>query len=98
MLSQTPSGVLLDARTKTKLGVAFSDAEYGDDLFLCRPGFELMPNFISPFGRKSAGMHGYHPDIPGHQALAASDGIDVNLPRDMMEVYQFILEAARRSG
>lgn len=50
----------LDAPQLRAFGCYFPDGEYGDDIFLTRPGMLIVPSFMG--SRRIAAMHGYHPE------------------------------------
>ena len=59
-------------------GALFEKREYGDDVFLLRPGALLVPSFMG--SRPVAGMHGYDAKHPDMTALLASNR---ELPADV---------------
>ena len=52
-------------------GADFAGHEYGDDMFLLRPGALLLPSWMG--SRPVAAMHGYDPKHPDMTALLASN-------------------------
>lgn len=53
-------GSLVSDTDKTKFGIDFKNNKFGDDIFLLKPGLQIVP---SDMGKKPMyGMHGYHPD------------------------------------
>jgi hypothetical protein len=53
------------------LGVYFSDAQYGELVFLVNGGALIVPSFMG--AKRIAGMHGYHPDEADASAMICSD-------------------------
>ena len=63
-LAAEPRGRWLNADELRAEGADFAHAEYGDDVYLLRPGALLVPSFMG--SRPVAAMHGYdaaHPDM-----------------------------------
>ncbi len=70
-LGKHPGGRILPDGELKKLGVYFSDAQYGDLIFLMNSGLQIAPSFM---GRKAIkGMHGFHPDDPDSKAMICSN-------------------------
>jgi hypothetical protein len=64
-------GRWLDAAELAREGADFAGREYGEDIFLLRPGALLVPSFMG--SRPVAAMHGYDPAHPDMTALLASN-------------------------
>jgi hypothetical protein len=64
-------GRWLDRETLTRLGCAFEDGGYGEDVFLLDPGVLLLPSFMG--SAPVAAMHGYDPSHPDMAALLFSN-------------------------
>ena len=70
-LGNHPAGRILPPGELAELGVYFSDAQYGDLIFLMNPGLQIAPSFM---GRKAIkGMHGFHPSDPDSKAMICSN-------------------------
>ncbi len=70
-LAAEPRGRWLDAAELAREGADFAAHEYGEDLFLMRPGALLVPSFMG--SRPVAAMHGYDAAHPDMTALLASN-------------------------
>ncbi|MFN8587806.1 MAG: alkaline phosphatase family protein [Candidatus Eisenbacteria bacterium] len=70
-LAAEPAGRWLDDDTLAREGALFPRREYGEDVFLLRPGALLVPSFMG--SRPVAGMHGYDAAHPDMTALLASN-------------------------
>lgn len=64
-------GRWLDPGELAREGADFAAREYGEDVFLLRPGALLVPSFMG--SRPVAAMHGYDPGHPDMTALLASN-------------------------
>lgn len=70
-LAGEPRGRWLTDAELAREGADFAGREYGEDLFLLRPGALLVPSFMG--SRPVAAMHGYDADHPDMTALLASN-------------------------
>lgn len=70
-LAAEPRGRWLDAAELAREGADFPGHDYGEDLFLMRPGALLVPSFMG--SRPVAAMHGYDASHPDMTALLASN-------------------------
>lgn len=70
-LDAEPRGRWLGAEELASEGANFAGAEYGEDLWLLRPGALLLPSFMG--SRPVAAMHGYDAGHPDMTALLASN-------------------------
>ncbi|MBD3163040.1 MAG: hypothetical protein GF346_11505 [Candidatus Eisenbacteria bacterium] len=70
-LSERTDGRFLDPGEMERLGVAFGDREYGEEVFLADPGVLFVPSFMG--SRPIAGMHGYHPEDPDSDTALLAD-------------------------
>lgn len=70
-LAGEPRGRWLTAEELAREGADFAAREYGEDVFLLRPGALLVPSFMGP--RPVAAMHGYDADHPDMTAFLASN-------------------------
>lgn len=78
-----PKGRLLPEEELRQLGVFFSDAQYGDLIFLMNSGIQIAPSFM---GRNAiAGMHGFHPQDPDSRAMICANH---PLPHDLNRIEQ----------
>jgi len=77
-LAAEPRGRWLGADERAREGVDFRAAEYGDDVFLLRPGALVLPSYMG--SRPVAAMHGYDAAHPDMTALLASNR---ELPEDV---------------
>jgi len=71
VLAAEPRGRWLSAEALQAAGADFARAEYGDDIFLLRPGALLVPSFMGT--RPVAAMHGYEATHPDMTAMLASN-------------------------
>ena len=71
-------GKILDENELKRVKTYFKDGKFGDLFFVMNPGIMINPSF---FGKKLiAGMHGYHPDEKGSNAiLLSTKKIDDNI-------------------
>ena len=70
-LADEPRGRWLDAAELAREGADFARAEYGEDVFLVRPGALLLPSFMG--SRPVRAMHGYDAAHPDMTAMLASN-------------------------
>jgi len=70
-LDAEPRGRWLSAAEREREGVDFAGADYGDDVFLLRPGALLLPSYMG--SRPVAAMHGYDAAHADMTALLASN-------------------------
>jgi len=70
-LAGEPRGRWLTSEELAREGADFAAREYGEDVFLLRPGALLVPSFMG--SRPVAAMHGYDPGHPDMTALLASN-------------------------
>lgn len=77
-LAGEPRGRWLADGELAREGADFARREYGEDIFLLRPGALLLPSFMG--SRPVAAMHGYDPAHPDMTALLASNR---ELPADV---------------
>jgi len=77
-LKTIDSGTILDDSELKRLKTYFEDGKFGDLFFVMNPGIMINPSF---FGKDLiAGMHGYHPDSKGANAiLLSTEKIDENI-------------------
>jgi len=59
-LLERRDGRFLSAEELSHLGVAFSEHDYGEEIFLVDPGILILPSFMG--STPIQGMHGYHPE------------------------------------
>ena len=97
VLSDSGVGRFLTDSQKADLGVAFRNHEYGEDLFVCDPGTEILPNFVSPFTRMSMAMHGYLPDAEAQLAVVGLSGLKGPMPTTIMQIHDFLAAFADSS-
>ena len=95
-LEAEPRGRWLSKDELAREGVAFTDARYGDGVFLLEPGALLLPSFM---GREPvAAMHGYdpaHPDMAGILAANRPLPADVTHLAHLRRFLERELDAAR---
>jgi len=80
-------------------GADFPAREYGEDVFLLRPGALLVPSFMG--SRPVAAMHGYDADHPDMTALLASNRPlppDVRRLADLRGFFERELDAAEAAA
>ena len=70
-LEAEPGGRWLSKDELAREGVAFTDARYGDDVFLLAPGELMVPSFMGQ--APVAAMHGYDPAHPDMAGLLAAN-------------------------
>lgn len=70
-LAREPRGRWLDDAELAREGADFPGREYGEDVFLLRPGALLVPSFMG--ARPVAAMHGYDASHPDMTALLAAN-------------------------
>lgn len=70
-LAREPRGRWLEPAELAAEGADFADHEYGDDVFLLRPGALLLPSYMG--SRPVAAMHGYDAAHPDMTAMLASN-------------------------
>lgn len=70
-LAGEPRGRWLGDAELAREGADFAAREYGEDVFLLRPGALLVPSFMGP--KPVAAMHGYDADHPDMTAFLASN-------------------------
>lgn len=69
-LSTVNSGTILDDDELKRVKTYFEDGKFGELFFVMNPGVMINPSF---FGKNTiAGMHGYHPDEKGSNAILIS--------------------------
>jgi len=85
--------ILLDGELQ-QLGVFFPDRRYGELVFLLHPGWLLAKSDFNGNGWKPAGMHGYHPDDPGSDAIFLSDREPPAAMRTVADLYVCMRHAA----
>jgi len=60
LLSTLQCGSILERAEMSRLGVHFEDGQFGDLLFLMKPGHVINPSYMGQAA--PIGMHGFHPD------------------------------------
>jgi hypothetical protein len=88
-------GHWLAAEELAREGADFPERDYGEDIFLLRPGALLVPSFMG--SRPVAAMHGYDPGHPDMTALLASNRPlpgDVRHLADLRGFFERELDAA----
>lgn len=89
----TNFGEILSTDTLKSLGIHFENDIYGNLIFLMKPGWLIVPSFMS---RKSFnGMHGFHPSDPSTQAIFLSNESGVS-PKRVTDFFNTMLEGVRR--
>lgn len=71
-LARIPELHLFGETERRRFGIR--SRNFGNLLGVVNPGVVIQPNFFGV--RAPAGMHGYHPDEPGHFAVVATLGCD----------------------
>ena len=85
-------GHWLSPDEKSALHVDFSDAAYGDEIFLVDPGIQIVP---SDMGAKPIpGMHGFSPDDPDSTACFLSLRPLPENPREIADFFRLMKRAA----
>jgi hypothetical protein len=70
-LQTVKSGTILDEEELKRVKTYFEDGKFGDLFFVMNPGIMINPSY---FGKDLiAGMHGYHPDAKGSNAILLSN-------------------------
>jgi len=94
-LESEPRGRWLGPDELAREGADFAGREYGEDLWLLRPGALLVPSFMG--SRPVAAMHGYDATHPDMTALLASNRPlppDVRHLADLRSFFERELQAA----
>lgn len=98
-LAGEPRGRWLEPAELAAEGADFARADYGDDVFLLRPGALLLPSFM---GRDAVrAMHGYDPAHPDMTAILASNrplAADVRRLGDLRAFLERELDAQAREA
>lgn len=68
LVESSGAGGFLTLEERRTLGVDFPGEQYGDDVYLLRPGASIYPNYHSVL--KPLAMHAYHPSEPDQRAVA----------------------------
>lgn len=95
-LSSLSAGRFLTREELIEHGVYFADHAYGEEIFLCDPGWLVLPSFM---GRnRLLGMHGYHPaDKDSDTTWLASPASD-EAPRSILGIAPLLLEEMGLGG
>lgn len=95
-LEGIPCGRIVPADELRGLGVLFPDGRYGEVVFLLDPGWLFSRSDFNGRGWSPAGMHGYHPDDPGSDAVFLSTEPPPEEVRTIGDVYACMNHALRR--
>ena len=77
---------------KTALHVNFSDAAYGDEIFLLDPGVQVVPCDMG--AKPIPGMHGFSPDDPDSAACFLSVRPLPENPHEIADFFRLMKRAA----
>ncbi len=79
-------GHFLSKTEKEELHINFTHRDYGEDIYLLKPGYSIFPNFVSwliPYA-----MHAYHPLEESQKGIAMFMGSELgNIKRDNEPVH-----------
>ncbi|MBN1504636.1 MAG: alkaline phosphatase family protein [Candidatus Eisenbacteria bacterium] len=89
-LSSLPYGTVLSDEDKTELGLRFRRNDYGDVVFVMRPGSIILPSFASSAAPR--GMHGYHPSDPDSSACLLAAKEPRTPPSHVKDMYAVFLD------
>lgn len=99
LLADEGRGRWLSAAELAREGADFPAHDYGQDLYLLRPGALLVPSFMG--SRPVAAMHGYDPAHPDMTAMLASNRplpADVRHLADLRGFFERELDAAAEAA
>ena len=85
-------GHWLTPEEKTALHVNFSDAAYGEEIFLLDPGIQVVPCDMG--AKPIPGMHGFSPDDPDSTACFLSVRPLPENPREIADFFRLMKRAA----
>ncbi len=94
-LHTVPCGRILSSGELAELGVLFSDARFGEVVFLLHPGWLLSSSDFNGAGWIPEGMHGYHPADPYSDAVFLSNWKPAAELRTIADVYWCMRQAAQ---
>lgn len=86
-------GRLLSDNELANEGCKFEKHQYGEQIFLCDPGIELVPSFMSDKGLK--GMHGYHPDDKDSWASLFCSHNDIEAAKNIRDIFTLMSHSIR---
>ena len=89
------SGDILDDRELKKMKSYFKDGRFGELIFLMQPSIMIHPNYFE--NKPMNGMHGYHPNASGSNALLLSNQTiphDVTSITDIRRTMEYELRAS----
>lgn len=78
-------GGVLSEHECRQLGVYWEDGRYGELIFLMEPGLLIVPSYMSR--HPVAGMHGYHPQVPGCDGVFLANWEAVPRPQSILDLH-----------
>lgn len=87
-LEEVPEGRILPEEELRALGCDFEGRQYGELIFLMRPGVLIIPSHMGL--KPITGMHGYHPDDPDSDASLLSNVEPPTDPRAIPDVFRLM--------
>lgn len=97
LLSEEEGGDWLGIEEEKRLRVHFPGREYGDAIFVARPGTVIAPSFMGH--APPAAMHGYHPEGKGSDGVLLSTRPIPEATRSILDLAALLeKEAARTHG
>jgi hypothetical protein len=97
-LESLPCGRIVPDEELGQLGVFFADRRYGEAIFLLHPGWLLSESDFNGKGWMPFGMHGYHPEDPGSDAIFLSSSRPPVSVHTIADVYLCMQSAAGFTG
>jgi len=89
LLAGLQEGHLLDDDEAERLGVLFTDACFGDLVFLVDSGTIILPSYMS--SEPVAAMHGYHPGTPCMYSALFSNEETMDFPTTLTDIADYLL-------
>ena len=82
-------GRVLPAAELEALGCRFGDDSYGEVIFLCAPGYLIVPSFMGK--EPVAAMHGYHPEDTSSRGCYFSSDSKPRLPESILDLKDLLV-------
>ncbi|GAB4226357.1 MAG: hypothetical protein Tsb0021_02240 [Chlamydiales bacterium] len=87
-LAHHTMGNIIKKETLQEFETYFSDQQYGELIFLMKPGILIVPSFMGRSPLK--GMHGYHPQDPDSKAMICSNQSIPNSIKRIQDIYHLM--------